>query len=199
MKKEHQHVEWKESWHDESLKSICGFANAEGGVLVIGRNDKLEIWNAGQLPEHWSIEQFTAKHASAPCNPDIANAFFRVAFMEAWGRGIDLIRDACRAHDSPEPQFRWDNGLWAEFPFPVSATQETPVQTPVETPVKSEAKTPDRIIELLGANAEMTLADAAKAIGKSTSAVERAAAKLARTGRLRFVGPRKGGHWEVLK
>ena len=38
--KEHQCVEWKESWHDEYLKWICGFANAEGGVLVVGRNDK---------------------------------------------------------------------------------------------------------------------------------------------------------------
>jgi ATP-dependent DNA helicase RecG len=37
---EHQHVEWKESWRDEYLKWICGFANADGGVLVIGRNDK---------------------------------------------------------------------------------------------------------------------------------------------------------------
>ena len=33
-------TEWKESWRDEYLKWICGFANAEGGVLVIGRNDK---------------------------------------------------------------------------------------------------------------------------------------------------------------
>ncbi|MEO6546176.1 MAG: ATP-binding protein, partial [Nitrospiraceae bacterium] len=38
--KETQHIEWKESWRDEYLKWICGFANAEGGVLVIGRNDK---------------------------------------------------------------------------------------------------------------------------------------------------------------
>ncbi len=38
--KEHQRVEWKESWRDEYLKRICGFANADGGVLVIGRNDK---------------------------------------------------------------------------------------------------------------------------------------------------------------
>jgi ATP-dependent DNA helicase RecG len=37
--KEHQHIEWKEFWRDEFLKWICGFANAEGGVLVIGRND----------------------------------------------------------------------------------------------------------------------------------------------------------------
>ncbi|NTU50414.1 MAG: ATP-binding protein, partial [Desulfobulbaceae bacterium] len=37
---ENQHIEWKESWRDDYLKWICGFANAEGGVLVIGRNDK---------------------------------------------------------------------------------------------------------------------------------------------------------------
>ncbi len=38
--KESQNTEWKESWRDEYLRWICGFANAEGGVLVIGRNDK---------------------------------------------------------------------------------------------------------------------------------------------------------------
>ena len=37
--KEQQHVEWKEAWRDDYLKWLCGFANAEGGVLVIGRND----------------------------------------------------------------------------------------------------------------------------------------------------------------
>jgi ATP-dependent DNA helicase RecG len=37
--KETQHIEWKESWRDEYLKWISGFANAEGGVLVIGKND----------------------------------------------------------------------------------------------------------------------------------------------------------------
>ncbi|MBK5256295.1 MAG: putative DNA binding domain-containing protein [Vicinamibacteria bacterium] len=37
--KESQRVEWKESWRDDCLKVICGFANAEGGTLVIGRND----------------------------------------------------------------------------------------------------------------------------------------------------------------
>ena len=38
--KEHQHIEWKESWRDDYLKWISGFANADGGVLVIGRNNK---------------------------------------------------------------------------------------------------------------------------------------------------------------
>jgi ATP-dependent DNA helicase RecG len=35
-----QITEWKESWRDEYLKWVCSFANAEGGTLVIGRNDK---------------------------------------------------------------------------------------------------------------------------------------------------------------
>lgn len=38
--KEHQRAEWKEAWRDEYLKWICGFANANGGVLAIGRNDR---------------------------------------------------------------------------------------------------------------------------------------------------------------
>lgn len=28
---ESQNIEWKESWRDEYLKWICGFANAQGG------------------------------------------------------------------------------------------------------------------------------------------------------------------------
>ncbi|MDR6711269.1 ATP-dependent DNA helicase RecG [Pseudomonas hunanensis] len=36
---EHQQREWKAAWRDEYLKWICGFANAESGVLEIGRSD----------------------------------------------------------------------------------------------------------------------------------------------------------------
>jgi ATP-dependent DNA helicase RecG len=38
--RESQHIEWKESWHDDYIKWICGFANASGGMLIIGKNDK---------------------------------------------------------------------------------------------------------------------------------------------------------------
>jgi len=37
---EDQNVEYKESWRDEHLKTICGFANARGGTLLIGVNDQ---------------------------------------------------------------------------------------------------------------------------------------------------------------
>ncbi|WP_340110976.1 AlbA family DNA-binding domain-containing protein [Maribellus mangrovi] len=40
---ENQNIEWKESWRDEYLKWISGFANAKGGKIFIGKNDKGEI------------------------------------------------------------------------------------------------------------------------------------------------------------
>ena len=40
---EQQNIEWKESWRDEYLKWICGFANAQGGKIYIGVSDKGEV------------------------------------------------------------------------------------------------------------------------------------------------------------
>ena len=36
---ERQNIEYKQSWHDDYLKWICGFANAQGGVIFIGKDD----------------------------------------------------------------------------------------------------------------------------------------------------------------
>lgn len=36
---ESQNVECKESWRDEYLKWICGFANANGGYIYVGVED----------------------------------------------------------------------------------------------------------------------------------------------------------------
>lgn len=43
MNKESQNIEWKESWHDKYFKWICGFANAQGGTLFIGKDDNGNI------------------------------------------------------------------------------------------------------------------------------------------------------------
>jgi len=37
---ESQNIEWKQSWRDEYLKWICGFANAKGGKIYIGKDDQ---------------------------------------------------------------------------------------------------------------------------------------------------------------
>lgn len=40
---ENQNIEWKQSWHNDYLKWICGFANANGGTIFIGKNDDGEV------------------------------------------------------------------------------------------------------------------------------------------------------------
>lgn len=51
---ESQNVEYKESWKDEYLKWVCGFANAQGGVIYIGVDDDgkvVGVKNAKKLLE----------------------------------------------------------------------------------------------------------------------------------------------------
>src|SRR5690606_25384984 len=36
---EKQNIEYKQSWHDDYLKWVCGFANAQGGKIYIGKED----------------------------------------------------------------------------------------------------------------------------------------------------------------
>ena len=43
MESENQYVEWKESWRDEYIKWICGFANAQGGRIYIGIDDNQQV------------------------------------------------------------------------------------------------------------------------------------------------------------
>ena len=43
MNTESHNIEFKESWRDEYLKWICGFANAQGGTLFVGIKDNGEI------------------------------------------------------------------------------------------------------------------------------------------------------------
>ena len=40
---ERQDTEYKESWRDEYLKWVCGFANAQGGTILIGVNDAGQV------------------------------------------------------------------------------------------------------------------------------------------------------------
>ncbi len=39
IKKENQHTEFKQSWRDEFLKTICAFGNTQGGILYLGVDD----------------------------------------------------------------------------------------------------------------------------------------------------------------
>ncbi|HEX9736568.1 MAG TPA: ATP-binding protein [Thermoanaerobaculia bacterium] len=196
----------------EAVLNAVAHKDYAGGIpiQISVYRDKLMIWNPGELPPTWTIDKLLAKHASIPFNPDVANVFFRAGMIEAWGRGIERIMDACREAGTPEPGVRYEaTGLWVVFPFlpehqaagdlTPEVAGETPVEASVRASVKASVKTSVRILELLEENPEMTLAQVASAVGRSTRAIELAASKLVKAGRLRYVGPQRGGHWKVLK
>ena len=49
MTLENQTPEWKESWRDDCLTTICAFANTGGGVLEIGRRNNGKIVGVDNL------------------------------------------------------------------------------------------------------------------------------------------------------
>jgi len=78
--------------------------------------DKIMIWNYGRLPENWTVEDLLNKHSSQPRNPDIATAFFRSGYVEAWGKGMDNMKDLCVKAKIPVPQFSCKgNDFWTIF------------------------------------------------------------------------------------
>jgi len=60
-------------------------------------------------------------------------------------------------------------------------------------------KTDKQLILLLSERLRMTIPELAEALEMTTQGIEKQIAKLRREGRLRRVGPAKGGHWEVME
>lgn len=69
---ESQNVEYKQSWKDEYLRWICGFANAQGGTLYIGIDDNGNV--IGIDNERYLLENLPNKCIQATgIVPDIEN------------------------------------------------------------------------------------------------------------------------------
>ena len=68
--------------------------------------DKIYIWNDGEMPPNLdSTDKLFMKHSSKPYNPKLANVFFKSGMIEAWGRGFEKIKEACRLYDGPLPEY----------------------------------------------------------------------------------------------
>jgi ATP-dependent DNA helicase RecG len=73
-------------------------------------DDRLHLWNPGNLPEELSVEQLRKDHSSYPRNRNIANVFFKAGYIESWGRGTTKIIDACIEAGLPEPLIEEEQG-----------------------------------------------------------------------------------------
>jgi len=78
--------------------------------------DKIMMWKYGELPENWTIDTLQKKHSSVPHNPDVSNAFFRIGYIEAWGRGIRKMNEQCASAGLPNPLYYYESsGFWVVF------------------------------------------------------------------------------------
>ncbi len=65
--------------------------------------------------------------------------------------------------------------------------------------MKSTRKTSGEIADIIQHDKNITIPEMAEKLGKTTRNIEMQIAKLKKEGRIRRVGPAKGGYWEVVK
>ena len=172
--------------------------------------DHLKIWNPAVLPEGWTLERLLGEHSSQPFNPDVANAFFRAGEIEAWGRGIQRIFEACETADTPKPNLRYQgHDLWLEFPYSDEHLNEVAHQSsPKTTPKRLDEKLDERLDEkptgtrakimtIMNAHPKITVSTLAKQLNMSRNAIDKNIQILKRQKWVIRIGPAKGGHWET--
>jgi len=151
-------------------------------------DDRVEIRSAGRLPAGITVEMLSGQHLSKLRNPLIADVFHRTGAVEIWGRGTNRVIEECRRYGNEPPAFEEKQGY-------LVVTFETPV---VAVSGIGSEKSSEKILVLLQANPELAAREVATKLGLTSRAVEKQLAKLRLAGRIRRIGPAKGGHWEVL-
>ena len=95
------------------------YASFAGGVAITMYPNRIEIWNAGRLPDALKPGDLARNHPSLPTNPDIAHVLYLRGLMERIGRGTQKIIDACREAGLPLP-------VWDDQPSGVTLTLSGP-------------------------------------------------------------------------
>ena len=180
------------------------YASAAGSVSVALYDDRLEVISPGELHFGLTPEKLYLPHESKPWNPWIAKVFYRRGLIETWGRGTLKIAGLMQEAGLAAPNLKVsDDFVTMTFDLPASLARSkndgTSEQTLVKTLVKTPVKTPNLILRQLAVAPSTAIPELALQLGKSDSAIERAIRKLRAEGKLRRIGPAKGGYWEVLE
>ena len=80
------------------------FSNAEIQMSIY--DDRIEVWNPGELPKPLTLEDLRKKHKSIPRNKLLADKLFLIKFIEQWGKGTNRIIDEMRQNNLTEPLFQ---------------------------------------------------------------------------------------------
>lgn len=182
-------------------------------------DDRISLWNYGKMPEGTTISEMFKSHRSMPRNKLIANAFFFAGFVEAWGRGFEIIEKAFKVADLEIPKFNEEfNGVASnikrEVFYAIQHGARIDERTgklikPVDDTKNDTKKITDRqrlILDLLSIgisendtkNDTKTTSAIAVKFGMSIATIKRDLKYLQDIGFIEHCGPSRGGHWKVL-
>ncbi|WP_152020819.1 ATP-binding protein [Aliarcobacter butzleri] len=170
--------------------------SSQNSIQISVYDDKLLMWNAGNLPSHWTIDTLLRKHTSEPHNPLIAYPFFLAGYIESWGRGIEKIIEESQKFNGITPQFRWGNGLWVEFYFNTDKSLPNGLGDKLGDKL---GETQQNIIKIMQNNPKIAITALAAKLGISSTAIEKHIKTLKEQNIIQRIGGAKGGHWEILK
>lgn len=170
-------------------------------------DDRVEVWNEGGLPEGYTPVTLLAQHSSRPRNNNIANAFFKAGFIDAWGRGYKKIFEGFESAGLPMPTIEEvDGGVRVTFQrnnqgILQEDTHESTQKTTGKNDngsQKSSQKSSQIILELITKNPQITLSELADKLNMTRRGIDKNIKKLKEQGIIRRIGPDKGGYWEII-
>ncbi len=73
-------------------------------------DDRIEVWNPGELPKELTLAQLKRKHLSIPRNKFLAERLYYIKYIEHWGKGTNRIVEGMRKDKLPDPIFELLSG-----------------------------------------------------------------------------------------
>ena len=183
----------------EAIYNALGHNNYAASIPIQIRieDDAMYISNNCILPKNWTVDTLMKPHKSEPFNPSIAHVFYRAGYIEAWGRGIQKICEACQELGTPDPEYKL---LGDDITVKFFALEDAKI---------SESKNPkhqgdvlgdvleDRILDELRRDSSLNQKELAEILGTSVPSIQRAMSRLKDNGRLIRKGGKRFGYWEV--
>lgn len=161
--------------------------------------DKIYIANDCIFPEDWTIDDLMGKHRSRPYNPLIANTFFRAGFIEAWGRGIEKIKESCWEAGNPMPEYTIKRGdIMVMFQSLVSNTDQDTNQGANQANQGDEYSVEARILIVIQEEPTLSQKKIANVIGEKYSTVKYYMESMKKSGIIKREGSSQKGRWIIL-
>lgn len=161
---------------------------------------RMYVSNNCLLPSDWKAQNLMKAHKSDPYNPDIAKAFYRAGYVEAWGRGIQKICDECKKLGTPVPIYHiMGHGMMVEFKalFPLDdlKCQNDTLNGTLNGTLNDTLE--NKILITIETNPSIKQDELADKLSVSIRTIKREIKNLHERGIIERLGSKKAGYWKI--